>query len=151
MRLVLQRVSRASVIVEAELVADIGPGLLILAGVSVDDGPGEVTAAVDKVSGLRIFPDEEGKMSLSVLEAGASALVVSQFTLIADTARGRRPSFTAAARPEQARPLIESLAAALRSRGVPTETGRFGAMMDVELVNHGPVTIVIEVREGRVL
>lgn len=150
MRIVLQRVSRAAVTVDGEVVASIGPGLLLLVGISASDTDFEVDRVVEKVAGLRVFPDEAGLMNRSLLDVGGAALVVSQFTLCADIRKGRRPSFTAAADPELARPLVDRLAAGLRAAGVETGTGVFGASMAVELVNDGPVTIALEVRDGRV-
>ena len=144
MRLVLQRVASALVSVDDETIASIGKGLLLLVGIEHDDGQEDVAAAARKVADLRIFRDAEGKMNLSILDVSGEAMVVSQFTLLADTSRGRRPSFVQAARPEIAEPLVESLAEALRGLGISTSTGRFGANMQVELVNDGPVTIVMD-------
>lgn len=144
MRAVVQRVSRAAVRVEGEAVADIGPGLLVFVGVGTGDTELEATFVAEKVANLRIFPDEEGKMNLSVIDAGGSALIVSQFTLYGDVRKGRRPAFTSAAAPEVAEPLVMSVAARLEALSVPTWTGQFGAHMEVELTNHGPVTILIE-------
>jgi len=118
--------------------------------VAPDDSPEDVAAAADKIAALRIFADDDGKMNRSLAEVGGAALVVSQFTLLGSVRKGRRPSFTAAAPPEIAEPLVESLSAALEERGVPTAQGRFGAMMEVELTNEGPVTLVLEVNRGRV-
>lgn len=144
MRVVLQRVSRSSVRVDGELVGQIERGLLLLAGVATGDTADTVRAAAEKVAGLRIFSDDEGKMNRSVRDVGGSALVVSQFTLLGDARRGRRPSFTDAAAPEIAEPLIELFARELEGQGVPTATGVFGARMEVELVNDGPVTLVLD-------
>ena len=144
-RAVVQRVSRAAVRVDGEVVGSSGPGLLVLLGVADGDTEDEATRCAAKVARLRIFPDEEGRFDRSLLDTGGGALVVSQFTLIADTRKGNRPSFVEAARPEHAEPLVDRFVAALRAEGVPVETGRFGAMMEVELVNDGPVTIVLEV------
>lgn len=144
MRVVLQRVTRASVTVEADVVGAIGSGLLILVGVAEGDTESQADALAAKVAGLRIFSDAEGRFNESVVDIGGSALVVSQFTLHADVRKGRRPGFTAAARPEVAEPLCDYFAEALRQQGVPVETGVFGAMMSVELVNDGPFTIVID-------
>ena len=144
MRVVVQRVSRASVAVEGETVASIGRGLLLLVGVAQEDGEEEARRLAAKCAELRVFSDVEGKFNLSLLDVGGGALVVSQFTLLADTRRGRRPSFTGAAPPESAEPLVEAFARALREAGAPTQTGRFGAKMTVELVNDGPVTIVLD-------
>lgn len=144
MKVVLQRVSRASVTVEDDVVGSIGQGLLILVGVADGDTESQADALASKVAGLRIFSDEEGRFNESLLEVSGSALVVSQFTLHADVRKGRRPGFTSAARPEVAEPLCDYFAEALRKQGVPVETGLFGAMMSVELVNDGPFTIVID-------
>jgi D-tyrosyl-tRNA(Tyr) deacylase len=135
----VQRVSRASVTVEGELVAAIGPGLLVLLGVRRGDGPEEADRIARKLLALRILPDEEGRMNRSVADAGGEVLCVSQFTLYGDTRKGNRPSFVDAAPPEEAEPLYDRVRAALRAEG-----GRFGAAMQVELVNDGPVTVVVE-------
>ena len=150
MRVVLQRVSRASVTVDGDVVASIGHGLLLLVGVEDGDTQADVDAAVTKVADLRIFSDDEGRMNRSVLDVGGEALVVSQFTLAADVRKGRRPSFTRAADPAVAAPMVDAFAAQLAAAGVATQKGVFGAMMDVELVNDGPVTIVIDTMDGRV-
>ena len=149
MRVVIQRVSRAAVTVEGEAVAvaSIGRGLLALVGVAQGDGQEEALRLARKCAELRIFADGEGKFNLSLLDVGGEALVVSQFTLLADTRKGRRPSFVAAAAAETAEPLVEAFAGAMREAGVPTQTGRFGAMMTVELVNEGPVTVVLDSEE----
>ncbi len=147
----MQRVSEAAVSVVDDLVAAIGPGLLVLAGVATGDDVVDAEVAADKISGLRVFADGEGLMNRSILEAGGEVLVVSQFTLLGDARRGRRPSFTEAADPDLAASVLERLAQRLVDNGVPTLTGRFGAQMEVSLVNDGPVTLVLEVREGRVL
>ena len=144
MRVVAQRVSRASVSVDGETVASIGRGLLALVGVGQDDGEEEATRLARKCGELRVFSDAEGKFNLSLTDVGGEALVVSQFTLLADTRRGRRPSFVGAASPEVAEPLVAAFAQAMREAGVPTQTGRFGAKMTVELANEGPVTIVLD-------
>ena len=144
MRIVLQRVTRASVSVDGDVVGAIDEGLLILVGVADGDSEAQATALARKVAGLRIFADAEGRFNESVLDIGGAALVVSQFTLHADVRKGRRPSFTGAARPEVAEPLCDAFAEALRSEGVPVEGGVFGAMMSVELVNDGPFTVVID-------
>ena len=144
MRLVLQRVASARVEVGAEVVGAIGRGLLALVGVEKDDGEAAVTKAVDKLAELRVFEDDHGRMNLAARDAGAAFLVVSQFTLAASLERGRRPSFDAAAAPAIAEPLIEMLIAGLRQRGYEVATGRFGAHMQVSLVNDGPVTFVLE-------
>ncbi|MCC7359454.1 MAG: D-tyrosyl-tRNA(Tyr) deacylase [Anaerolineales bacterium] len=144
MRLVVQRVSRASVTVARERVAEIGPGLVILVGVGPADGPPQADWLAEKTAHLRIFEDAAGKLNRSLLEAGGSALVVSQFTLYADAQKGRRPSFIGAAPPEQAEPLVARYAEALRALGVPVQTGVFRANMQVEILNDGPVTILLE-------
>jgi D-tyrosyl-tRNA(Tyr) deacylase len=144
MRVLLQRVSRAAVRVGDRTTGHIGRGLLALVGFTGKDGDAELAWMAEKVLGLRIFADAEDKMNLSVVEAGGALLVVSQFTLYGDAQKGRRPSFIDAARPEQAIPLYEKWIALLRERGVTVETGEFGAMMDVELVNDGPVTLMLE-------
>lgn len=151
MRAILQRVSRAAVRVDGEIAGEIGRGILALVGVERGDGDAEVRALAEKLAGLRIFEDGAGKMNLDVGAAGGGFLVVSQFTLAASLARGRRPSFNSAAPPGEAEPLIERLVAALRATGRPVATGRFGAHMEVELVNDGPVTLILEVRDGRVV
>ena len=145
MRSVVQRVTRASVTVDGELVGAIGPGLLALVGVTHDDGPAEAEKLAAKLANLRILDDTDGVMNRSVLDLGAAVLVVSQFTLYGDTVKGRRPSWLAAARPEHAEPLVEAVVGALRGLGVEVATGRFRTDMAVELVNDGPVTVVVEV------
>jgi D-tyrosyl-tRNA(Tyr) deacylase len=144
MRLVVQRVARASVRVADELVGEIGPGAMVLVGVSGGDSPELADRMADKLAGLRYFPDGEGRTNLAIADAGGSFLVVSQFTLYADLRRGRRPGFTDAALPELAEPLVERFVARLREGGQQVATGRFGAMMDVEMVNDGPFTLVID-------
>ncbi len=144
MRVLLQRVSRAEVRVEGRVTGRIGAGLLLLVGFTHSDGEEQVAWMAEKVVGLRIFGDAEQKMNLALADVGGQALVVSQFTLYGDAQKGRRPSFIDAARPEQAVPLYERLVALLKERGVHTETGEFGATMDVELVNDGPVTLWLE-------
>ncbi len=144
MRAVLQRVTRAKVIVDNETVGTIGAGLLVLLGVARGDGPAEARRLAEKTAELRIFADADGKFNRSLLETGGSALVVSQFTLLADVRRGRRPSFAEAAPPDLAAGLVDAFVAALRELGVRVETGRFGAHMLVELENDGPVTIVLD-------
>lgn len=144
MRIVLQRVARASVSVDSAVVGAIEQGLLILVGAAEGDSEAQAQALARKVAGLRIFADAEGRFNESLLDIGGSALVVSQFTLHADVRKGRRPSFTGAARPEVAEPLVEYFAAVLGGEGVHVETGVFGAMMSVELVNDGPFTVVID-------
>ena len=144
MKIVLQRVARASVSVDGTIVGAIDEGLLVLVGVGVGDHEAQAEALARKVAGLRIFADADGRFNDSLREIGGAALVVSQFTLHADVRKGRRPSFTGAARPEVAEPLIEHFADVLRGQGVAVETGVFGAMMSVELVNDGPFTVVID-------
>lgn len=148
MRAVVQRVTRASVKVEGELTGEIGRGLLVLLGVAQEDGEPDADYLADKVAGLRIFEDEAGKMNLSVAEVGGAVLAVSQFTLFGDVRRGKRPSFDAAARPEQARALYEYFVVRIRASGLRCETGRFQEMMEVELVNAGPVTILLDSKKG---
>jgi D-aminoacyl-tRNA deacylase len=143
MRAVCQRVSRAEVRVGEEAVGSIGPGLCVLLGIAAGDGPAEAEQLAGKVARLRIFADEAGRFDRSLLDVRGDALVVSQFTLLADTSKGNRPSFAAAAPPEGAEPLYLAFVAALRDLGVRVATGRFGARMAVELVNDGPVTIVL--------
>lgn len=147
----MQRVNRASVAVDGDVVGSIESGFLLLVGIEPSDTDEDVACAIDKVANLRVFPDGEGKMNRSLIETGGSALLVSQFTLLADIRRGRRPSFTGAAPPDRAEPMLERFVEGLRDAGVPTETGVFGASMDVELVNSGPVTLVLEVSGGRVI
>jgi D-tyrosyl-tRNA(Tyr) deacylase len=142
-RAVVQRVSSAAVAVGGATVAEIGPGLLVLLGVAVADDEVEAERVAGKVARLRIFESADGKFDRSLLDTAGAALVVSQFTLIADTAKGNRPSFSGAARPERAQPLYERFCDALRELGVPVQTGVFGARMAVTLVNDGPVTIVL--------
>ena len=140
----MQRVSRAEVRAGAQLSGEIGHGLVILLGVARGDGEAEAVRLAGKVARLRVFENADGRFDLSVLDVGGWALAVSQFTLIADTAKGNRPSFKDAAPPEEAEPLYERFCAALRAEGVRVETGVFGARMELELVNDGPVTIVLE-------
>ncbi|CAN5551957.1 D-tyrosyl-tRNA(Tyr) deacylase [soil metagenome] len=145
MRIVLQRVKEASVSVDGELVSEIGAGLLLLVGVAEGDSKTEADWLAEKVAGLRIFNDGDGKMNLGVSDVGGEILAVSQFTLLGDVRRGKRPSFIKAARPEEAEPLFDYFCERLRDAGVSSVlTGRFGAMMDVSLVNDGPVTIFLE-------
>jgi D-tyrosyl-tRNA(Tyr) deacylase len=144
MRAVCQRVARAKVLVNDKAVAEVARGLCVLLGVARNDGEAEAVRLAGKVARLRVFEDEAGRFDRSLLDVGGEALVVSQFTLIADTAKGNRPSFADAARPEQAEPLYERFCAELRALGVPVETGVFGARMQVELVNDGPVTLVLD-------
>ena len=150
MRIVLQRVNRASVEVEGETTGQIGVGLLALVGVADGDTNDDARAAAAKIVGMRIFPDVEGKMNRSVADAGGAILLVSQFTLLGDVRKGRRPAFTGAAAPDLAVPILETLADAIEATGVTVEHGRFGAHMVVDLVNDGPVTIVFDITDGRV-
>ena len=144
MRLLIQRVSHASVIVEEQTISSIGKGLLILLGIGHDDGEEQVKFLAEKTANLRIFEDEQGKTNLSILDVKGEAIVVSQFTLYANTSKGRRPSFIEAALPEVAEPLVNRFVELLRGHGVPTQTGKFGAHMAVEIHNDGPVTIWLE-------
>ena len=144
MRVVLQRVNQGRVTVEDRTVAEIGLGLVILLGIGPDDGVEQIDYLVNKIANLRIFEDHQGKINLSVLDVGGDAIVVSQFTLYADTRKGRRPSFTDAAPPDIANPLVDQFAEKLAAQGVPTQTGEFGAHMHVEIHNDGPVTILME-------
>jgi D-tyrosyl-tRNA(Tyr) deacylase len=144
MRAVLQRVTGARVRIAGEVVGEVGRGLLVLLGVARADTPEQARWLADKVVSLRVFEDAEGKMNRDVTEAGGGLLVVSQFTLYGDCRKGRRPSFLEAAPPETAVPLYQAFLDAVRAHGVPTASGRFGAMMQVELVNDGPVTILVE-------
>lgn len=144
MRAVIQRVKSASVKVDGELVSEIGAGLLIFLGITHDDSQAEIDYIANKAANLRIFEDADGKMNCSLLETGGSALVVSQFTLYGDCRKGRRPSFIHAARPEVANALYEEFIAALKQQNIETYGGTFQAMMDVELINDGPVTILLD-------
>ena len=144
MRAILQRVSKASVSVYGQTISDIGNGLLILLGVGHGDGEEQAKYLAEKIAKLRVFEDEQGKTNLSLLDVKGEAIVVSQFTLYADTRKGRRPSFTDAALPDVAEPLVSRFAELLRSYGIPTKTGKFGAHMEVEIHNNGPVTIWLE-------
>jgi D-tyrosyl-tRNA(Tyr) deacylase len=144
MRLLVQRASRASVTVEGRIVSAIGHGLVLLVGVGRGDGPDQAEALAEKVTGLRIFRDAEGKTNLAIGDVGGEALVVSQFTLYADTSKGRRPSFIRAADPDVAAELVDGFAKAVEARGVPVGRGVFGAEMEVELVNDGPFTMWLE-------
>ncbi len=144
MRALLQRVSSAKVEVEGCVLGEISSGVLILLGVRFDDTEEDINYLINKIANLRIFEDSHGKINLSLLETGGEALIVSQFTLYADTRRGRRPGFNDAASPSLAEPLYNSFCKAMADLGVPVATGRFGAMMDVSLVNQGPVTIMLE-------
>jgi D-tyrosyl-tRNA(Tyr) deacylase len=144
MRAVVQRVSRARVTVNGEVAGEIGPGLLVLLGVTHDDAEPGAQYLAEKIVGLRVFEDESGKMNLAVGDAGGAILVVSQFTLFGDVRRGKRPSFDSAAPPQQARELYEYFVQQIRATGLRCETGRFQEMMQVELVNDGPVTILLD-------
>ncbi len=144
MRAVVQRVREARVVVDGATVGETGPGLCVLLGVASPDGEDEAVRLAGRVARLRVFENSEGKFDRSVLDTGGAVLVVSQFTLIADTSKGNRPSFTEAARPEHAEPLYERFCAALRAEGVTVATGVFGARMSVALANDGPVTIVLD-------
>ncbi len=144
MRVVIQRVSRARVSVGGREVAVIGPGFLALVGAAEGDGHDDVRYLAEKVANLRIMPDADRRMNRSVLDTAGAVLVVSQFTLIAETRKGRRPSFTGAAAPAIAEPLVQEFGSALEALGVPVSHGEFGAAMDVELVNEGPVTIILD-------
>ena len=144
MRIVLQRVSHAKVSVNDQTIAEIGPGVVLLVGIGPSDGEEQAQYLAAKIANLRIFEDQDGKINRSLLDVGGEAIVVSQFTLYADTRKGRRPSFTDAAAPQIAQPLVEQFAALLGEQGVPTQTGEFGAHMLVEIANDGPVTIYLE-------
>ena len=144
MRAVVQRVSRAQVAVDGEIVGEVGRGLLVLLGVTHADTEADADYLADKIAGLRVFEDENGKMNLDTAAVGGGILVVSQFTLYGDVRRGKRPSFDAAAKPERARELYEYFVARIRAAGLPCQTGRFQEMMEVELVNDGPVTILLD-------
>ena len=144
MRAVLQRVSWARVRIDGSEVASVGPGLVAMVGVASGDTTGDVAYLAEKISGIRVMPDGDGRMNYSVLETKGELLLIPQFTLLAETRKGQRPSFMAAADPNLAAPLLEELADYLRARGARVQTGEFGAIMDVELVNHGPVTITID-------
>lgn len=147
MRAVVQRVSSASVTSDGHVVGEIGPGLCVLLGVAVDDTQQDVITLAQKVVGLRIFEDGEGKMNRALAETGGAMLVVSQFTLLGDCRKGRRPSFIEAAPPEQADALYQSFVAEVRGQGIPVATGRFRTKMSVSLVNDGPVTLLIDSRK----
>jgi D-tyrosyl-tRNA(Tyr) deacylase len=144
MRVVLQRVARASVTVEGERVTAIGRGLLLLVGIGAEDGEGEIERVADKIAGLRVFADADGKMNLAMGDVGGEVLVVSQFTLYGDLRKGRRPSWTGAAEPGIAAERVEAFARALESRGLRVARGVFGAYMEVDLLNDGPVTLVLD-------
>jgi D-tyrosyl-tRNA(Tyr) deacylase len=143
-KVVAQRVSQAKVMVEGAITGDIGTGLLLLVGIGQEDGEADLVWMADKVAGLRIFEDDEGKMNLAVTDTGGAILSVSQFTLYGDCRKGRRPNFMAAAKPDAAEALYEQFNSLLRDKGLRVETGLFGAMMDVSLVNDGPVTLIID-------
>lgn len=151
MRAVVQRVAEASVSVDGEIVGSIGQGLVVLVGATHSDSPRDALAIADKLAGLRVFPDEDGLMNRSVQDTAGSCLIVSQFTLYGATHRGRRPSFTSAARPETAEPLVDAVVARIGEHGIPTSTGVFGSMMKVSLVNDGPVTLILESTDGRIV
>ena len=144
MRAVIQRVKSASVTVEGEVVSEIRKGLLVFLGVAQEDTPADVNYMASKITNLRIFEDDEGRMNLSILDVSGEALVVSQFTLCGDCRKGRRPSFIAAARPEKADPLYQAFMDEISRLGVPVKAGIFQAMMDVELINDGPVTMMLD-------
>ncbi|MDX1686474.1 MAG: D-aminoacyl-tRNA deacylase [Candidatus Promineifilaceae bacterium] len=144
MKVLIQRVSEASVAVDGDVTGAIGRGFVVLVGVTHEDGQEEAAWLANKVAGLRIFEDEEGKMNLALGDVGGSVLVISQFTLYGDASKGRRPSWSAAARPEEAEPLVDYFVEQLRREGLMVETGVFGAYMDVEIHNDGPVTLMIE-------
>jgi len=148
MRAVVERVSRASVKVGGEITGEIGRGLLVLLGVAHEDTEADADYLAEKIAGLRILEDDGGKMNLSVTDVGGAVLAVSQFTLFGDVRRGKRPSFDAAARPERARELYEYFVGRVREAGLRCETGRFQEMMEVELINSGPVTILLDSKKG---
>lgn len=147
MKVVVQRAKRAKVTVNGETVGSIGHGLVLLVGVTHSDTIEDAAFVADKIAHLRIFEDESGKMNLSVLDVGGDILSVSQFTLYGDCRKGRRPNFMEAAKPDHALPIYEALNEALRQKGIRVETGKFGAMMEVELINDGPVTLIVESKE----
>ncbi len=149
MRVVIQRVRSASVRVDEKVTGEIQNGLMLLIGVAETDTSADVDYAAAKCANLRIFEDEDGKLNKSILETGGAILAVSQFTLLGDTRKGRRPSFINAARPEKGRKLYEDFVQILRELGIHVETGIFGAMMDVQLINNGPVTIIVDTEERR--
>ncbi|MFV8826846.1 D-aminoacyl-tRNA deacylase [Alkalihalobacterium sp. APHAB7] len=148
MKVVLQRVSEASVKVNEEVVGKIDSGLMLLVGITHEDTIDDVKYLTDKIVNLRIFEDEEDKLNLSLLDVGGQILSISQFTLYGDCRKGRRPNFMGAAKPDVAEPLYETFNEQLRQKGVQVETGVFGAMMDVQLINHGPVTLIIDSRQN---
>jgi len=147
MRAVVQRVSRAKVTVAGEITGEIASGLMVLLGIADDDGQDDVVYLAEKLVTLRIFPDDDGKMNRSLIDVGGGMLVVSQFTLFGDCRKGRRPSFIKAARPEQADALYRSFVAEVQGHGIKTATGRFQTHMDVELINDGPVTLLVDSRK----
>jgi len=149
MRAVVQRVSEAAVRVEGQCVGRVGRGLLVLLGLAEGDTDADLELLAGKLPVLRVFDDAEGKLNLSLVDVGGGVLVVSQFTLLADTKKGRRPSYTRAMRPEAAAPMVDAFAARLRAQGLHVEQGRFGAHMEVSLVNDGPVTLVLDTRQER--
>lgn len=144
MRALVQRVSFGRVSVDGKTLAEIGPGLVVLLGIGHNDGEAQAAFLTEKIAGLRVFEDAEGKMNLSLRETGGGAIIVSQFTLYGDVRKGKRPSFTDAALPDVARPLVERFVALMRAQGIPTGQGEFGAHMLVEIYNDGPVTIWLE-------
>ena len=148
MRLVVQRVTRAAVRIDGVVVAEVGLGAVVLAGIGVEDNPEIVDRMAEKLIGLRYFEDADGRTNDAIADAGGSVLVVSQFTLYADVRRGRRPGFTHAAQPDLAVPLMDRFVERLRGTGIPVETGRFGAQMALELVNDGPFTLVLDSDRG---
>ncbi|MDO5324988.1 MAG: D-aminoacyl-tRNA deacylase [Clostridia bacterium] len=148
MRCVVQKVTRASVTVAGELVGEIGMGYMVLVGAEEGDTEADVIYCADKIAGLRVFEDADDKLNLSVKDVGGSVLLVSQFTLLGDARKGRRPSFIRAARPEQAEPLFEKLVQRVSDAGIPVATGRFRTHMEVSLVNDGPVTILLDSKKG---
>ena len=151
MRAVIQRVSSAEVRVAGSVVGEIADGFVVLLGVAVGDGEADAEVMAAKIAGLRVFADDEGRMNLDLSEVGGSVLLISQFTLLADLRKGRRPSFVAAADPEDATRLVDVVVRLLRERGLEVAEGEFGAHMEVELVNDGPVTIVIDAVDGSIL
>lgn len=148
MRAVVQRVSRAQVTVEGQVVGQIDRGLMVLLGVAEDDTQNDVVYLSHKIAGLRVFEDHEGRMNLSLADIAGAMLVVSQFTLLGDCRKGRRPSFVSAAKPDHANALYEGFVAEIKGQGIPVETGRFQTHMDVELVNDGPVTLLLDSRKS---